>query len=46
MSVDSKMEKKSILNQLLKALNNIISIETSQFMLILYLKLSLNFIQT
>ena len=39
MSVDSKMEE-------LKAYNNKISIETSQFMLILYLKLSFNFIQT
>ena len=45
MSVDSKIEKKRFLNHLLKALNNKISIETSQFMLILYLKLSFTFIQ-
>ena len=35
------MEKKRFLNHLLKALNNKISIETSQFMLILNLKLRL-----
>ena len=46
MSIDSKMEKKRFLNHLLKAYNNKILIETSQFMLILYLKLSFNFIQT
>ena len=46
MSVDSKMEKKRFLIHLLKALNNKISIEISQFMLILFLKLSFNFIQT
>ena len=44
MSVDSKMEKKRFLNHLLKALYNKLSIETSQFMPILYLKLSVNFI--
>ena len=46
MSVDSEMEKKQFLNHLLKGYNNKISIEISQFMLILYLKLSFNFIQT
>ena len=35
------MEKKQFLYYLLKASNHKISIETSQFMLILYLKLSL-----
>ena len=40
MAVDSTMEK-SNLNHLLKVLNHKISIETSQFKLNLYLKLSL-----
>ena len=44
MLVDSKMEKKRFFNHI-KGLNNKISIETSQFMLILYLNLSFNFIQ-
>ena len=37
--------RKSDFSITLKALNNKISIETSQFMLILYLNLSFNFIQ-
>ena len=41
MSIDSKMEKSIFFNHLLKVLNHKISIETSQFMLNLYLKLSL-----
>ena len=46
MLFDSKMKKNRFLNHLSKAKNNKISIENSQFMLILYLKLRFNFIQT